>query len=130
MRHLSQEFRGKKIILGIDRLDYIKGIPQKLRAFEKLLTDHPEEKEKVVLIQVAIPTRTDVEEYKMLRKQVEGMIGMINGKHGESSSPTYREMLCLRPSLLTSRRDLHLHPNPVSLSLAEFRTTPRIVRRI
>jgi trehalose-6-phosphate synthase len=72
-------------------LDYIKGIPQKLRAFEKLLTDHPEVKEKVVLIQVAIPTRSDVEEYKMLRKQVEGMIGMINGKHGESSHQTYRD---------------------------------------
>ncbi|KAJ5807769.1 Alpha-alpha-trehalose-phosphate synthase (UDP-forming) [Penicillium riverlandense] len=82
MRHLSREFHGKQIILGVDRLDYIKGIPQKLRAYEKLLTDHPEMREKVVLIQVAIPTRTDVEEYKMLRKQVEGMIGMINGKHG------------------------------------------------
>jgi trehalose 6-phosphate synthase len=86
MRRMSQEFRGKKIILGVDRLDYIKGIPQKLRAFEKLLTDHPEVKEKVVLIQVAIPTRSDVEEYKMLRKQVEEMVGMINGKHGESSN--------------------------------------------
>ncbi|KAJ5604802.1 Alpha-alpha-trehalose-phosphate synthase (UDP-forming) [Penicillium lagena] len=82
MRLLSREFRGKEIILGIDRLDYIKGIPQKLRAFEKLLADHPEVKEKVTLIQVAIPTRGDVEEYKTLRRQVEEMIGMINGKHG------------------------------------------------
>lgn len=91
MRHLSREFRDKEIILGIDRLDYIKGIPQKLRAFDKLLTEHPEVKEKVILIQVAIPTRSDVEEYKMLRKQVEGMIGMINGKHGESYHQTHRD---------------------------------------
>lgn len=81
---LSQTFRGNKIVLGVDRLDYTKGIPQKLRAFDKLLSDHPEWKEKVVLIQVAVPTRSDVEEYRVLRKQVEEMVGTVNGKHGAS----------------------------------------------
>lgn len=84
VRQLARAFLGKKIILGVDRLDYIKGIPQKMRAFDKLLTDHPELKGKAALIQIAIPTRSDVEEYKMLRRQVEEMVGMINGKHGMS----------------------------------------------
>ena len=84
VRRLARAFIGNKIILGVDRLDYIKGIPQKLRAFDKLLTDHSEWKGKAVLVQVAIPTRSDVEEYKILRKQVEEMVGMINGKHGIS----------------------------------------------
>ena len=87
MERLSHEFNDTKIILGVDRLDYIKGIPQKLRAFDKLLTDHPEWKGKAVLIQVAIPTRADVEEYRILRKQVEEMVGTVNGKHGISSHP-------------------------------------------
>jgi len=101
MRHITREFRGKQIILGVDRLDYIKGIPEKLRAFERLLSDHPEMKEKVVLIQVAIPTRTDVEEYKMLRKRVEGMIGMINGKHGTFTYTPIRYLYrSLNPELL------------------------------
>src|ERR1700759_2279643 len=55
MDHMKQTFRGMKVILGVDRLDYIKGIPQKLLAFDALLHDHPELKGQVTLIQVAIP---------------------------------------------------------------------------
>ena len=84
MRELARAFHGKKIKVGVDRLDYIKGIHQKMRAFDKLLTDHPEWKGKAVLIQIAIPKRSDIEEYKTLRRQVEEMVGMINGKHGMS----------------------------------------------
>lgn len=87
VRQLARAFIGQRVILGIDRLDYIKGIPQKMRAFDKLLTDHPEWKGKAVLIQIAIPTRSDVEEYKMLRRQVEEIVGMINGKHGMHPAP-------------------------------------------
>jgi trehalose-6-phosphate synthase len=82
LHYLKQTFRGKKVILGVDRLDYIKGIPQKLLAFDTLLHDHPELKENVILIQVAIPTRADLDEYKVLRKEVEQLVGNINGKHG------------------------------------------------
>ena len=55
-----------------------------MRAFDKLLTDHPEWKGKAVLIQIAIPKRSDIEEYKTLRRQVEEMVGMINGKYNTS----------------------------------------------
>ena len=71
-----------KLIVGVDRLDYIKGVPQKLHAFEVFLDTHPEWIGKVVLIQVAVPSRGDVEEYQNLRASVNELIGRINGKFG------------------------------------------------
>lgn len=53
-------------MLGVDRLDMIKGIPQKLLAFEMFLEKNPEWREKVMLVQIAVPTRTDVHECKLL----------------------------------------------------------------
>lgn len=52
-------------MLGVDRLDMIKGIPQKLLAFEKFLEENPEWRDKVLLIQIAVPSRTDVPEYQV-----------------------------------------------------------------
>ncbi len=72
----------RKVILSIDRLDYTKGIPQRLEAFDTFLERNPEYKEKVVIILVAVPSRTQVEHYKLLKKQVDELIGRINGKYG------------------------------------------------
>ncbi|TID29887.1 hypothetical protein CANINC_001526 [Pichia inconspicua] len=71
-----------KIIVGVDRLDYIKGVPQKLHAFEIFLEQHPEWIGKVILVQVAVPSRGDVEEYQNLRANVNELIGRINGRFG------------------------------------------------
>ncbi|KAF2876718.1 glycosyl transferase, partial [Massariosphaeria phaeospora] len=79
---LEKKFQGVKIIVGVDRLDYIKGVPQKLHAFEVFLTEHPEWIGKVVLVQVAVPSRQDVEEYQNLRAVVNELVGRINGKFG------------------------------------------------
>ena len=79
---LEQKFQGIKIIVGVDRLDYIKGVPQKLHALEVFLTEHPEWIGKVVLVQVAVPSRQDVEEYQQLRAVVNELVGRINGKFG------------------------------------------------
>ena len=54
-----------QIMLGVDRLDMIKGIPQKLLAFEKFLEEHAEWRDKVLLVQIAVPTRGDVPEYQV-----------------------------------------------------------------
>lgn len=54
-----------QIMLGVDRLDMIKGIPQKLLAFEKFLEEHPDWRDKVLLVQIAVPTRGDVPEYQV-----------------------------------------------------------------
>jgi trehalose 6-phosphate synthase/phosphatase len=72
----------RKVILSIDRLDYSKGIQERLAAFDLFLDNHPEYREKVILILVAVPSRTRIEHYTQLKKEVEELIGKINGKHG------------------------------------------------
>lgn len=79
---LKETFKGQKIIIGVDRLDYIKGVPQKLHAMEVFLSEHPEWRGKVVLVQVAVPSRGDVEEYQYLRSVVNELVGRINGQFG------------------------------------------------
>lgn len=79
---LQRKFEDVKIIVGVDRLDYIKGVPQKLHALEVFLTEHPEWIGKVVLVQVAVPSRGEVEEYQNLRAVVNELVGRINGKFG------------------------------------------------
>lgn len=79
---LERKFEGTKILVGVDRLDYIKGVPQKLHALEIFLSEHPEWIGKVVLVQVAIPSREDVEEYQNLRAVVNELVGRINGRFG------------------------------------------------
>ncbi|MQL72932.1 hypothetical protein Taro_005254 [Colocasia esculenta] len=70
------------VMLGVDRLDMIKGIPQKILAFEKFLEENPTWRDKVVLLQIAVPTRTDVSEYQKLTSQVHEIVGRINGRFG------------------------------------------------
>ena len=72
----------RKIILSIDRLDYTKGILQRLEAYDIFLEKNPEYKEKVTLILVVVPSRTGIEHYIMLKKRVDQLVGKINGKHG------------------------------------------------
>jgi len=82
-----QEYkRDMKWILGVDRLDYIKGLPLKLRAFRSFLKRYPEEREKVQLVQVVIPSRTDVPEYRRLKDEIEQLVSSINGEYG---NPAY-----------------------------------------
>ena len=82
---LERTFAGKRIIVGVDRLDYTKGIPQKLLAFEELLKEHPQWRESAVLVQVAAPSRTGVEEYQQLKKEVDELVGRINGQFSTPS---------------------------------------------
>ena len=71
-----------KTILSIDRLDYTKGISQRLEAFDLFLEKYPEYKKCVTLIMVAVPSRTSVETYIRLKQQIDELVGRINGKHG------------------------------------------------
>ena len=72
----------ERLILGVDRLDYTKGIPRKLLAMERLLERSPQYRGKVRLLQIAVPSRENVAEYKSLRADVEGLVGRINGSSG------------------------------------------------
>ncbi|KAL3364383.1 hypothetical protein AABB24_013241 [Solanum stoloniferum] len=82
IKELKERFAGRKVMLGVDRLDMIKGIPQKILAFEKFLEENPYWRDKVVLLQIAVPTRTDVPEYQKLTSQVHEIVGRINGRFG------------------------------------------------
>ncbi|KAL8510050.1 hypothetical protein ACS0TY_017034 [Phlomoides rotata] len=82
IKELKERFSGRKVMLGVDRLDMIKGIPPKLLAFENFLEENPYWRDKVVLLQIAVPTRTDVPEYQKLTSQVHEIVGRINGRFG------------------------------------------------
>lgn len=79
---LKARFGDCKLIVGVDRLDYIKGVPQKMHALEVFLSEHPEWVGKVVLVQLAVPSREDVEEYQQLRSTINELVGRINGQYG------------------------------------------------
>lgn len=81
-----KENKKQKWILGVDRLDYTKGLLLKLSAFKQFLKRYPEEREKVQFVQVVIPSRTEVPEYKSLKKSLEQLVSSINGEYG---SPTW-----------------------------------------
>lgn len=72
----------EQLLLGVDRLDYTKGIPRKLLAMERLLERSPHYRGKVRLLQIAVPSRENVAEYKSLRNDVEQLVGRINGSSG------------------------------------------------
>ncbi|MCT4589435.1 MAG: bifunctional alpha,alpha-trehalose-phosphate synthase (UDP-forming)/trehalose-phosphatase [Carboxylicivirga sp.] len=72
----------RRLILSIDRLDYTKGIPQRLKAFRKFMEKYPEFHGKVTLVMLAVPSRGQVEEYMILKKEVDELVGNINGTYG------------------------------------------------
>ncbi len=74
---------GRKIILGVDRLDYTKGIDLRVKAFGELLSKGHDTISDTVLVQVAVPSRERIEEYQELRSTVEELVGQINGRFGE-----------------------------------------------
>lgn len=82
IKTLEQKYKDVKVIVGVDRLDHIKGLTQKLKGFDAFLDDHPELRNKIVLIQVAVPSREDVKEYQELETELSTIAGKINGKHG------------------------------------------------
>ena len=75
-----------RLVVGVDRLDYSKGIPRRLLAFEQLLRRHPEWRERIRLVQVAVPTRGSVGGYRRFRRDVDALVGRINGELG---TPTW-----------------------------------------
>jgi trehalose-6-phosphate synthase len=81
VKELEMEDGGPKLLVGADRIDYTKGIPERLRAFDLLLTRHPEFCSKVTLVQLAAPSRTHVEEYRKLNEELDSLVDDINWRH-------------------------------------------------
>jgi trehalose 6-phosphate synthase/phosphatase len=82
IKNLSGKLEKTRKILSIDRLDYTKGVLHRLKGFDLFLKNYPEYKEKVTLVLVAVPSRTKVKRYQSLKKNVDELIGKINGEHG------------------------------------------------
>ncbi len=79
---LRRRVSGKRVILSVDRLDYTKGIVQRLRGFDLFLESSPEFREKVTLILIVSPSRTKVAHYSHLKREVSELVGTINGRYG------------------------------------------------
>ncbi|HEV2798827.1 MAG TPA: trehalose-6-phosphate synthase, partial [Nocardioides sp.] len=82
----------RRIFLGVDRLDYTKGIYSRLRAFGELVRDGKIDVEDAVFVQVATPSRERVEQYRILRDDIERLVGGINGDHGRIGRPAISYM--------------------------------------
>jgi alpha,alpha-trehalose-phosphate synthase [UDP-forming] len=81
---LRHELAHKCLVLGVDRMDYTKGIPERLKAFRILLRRFPELRQRVTLMQVVVPSREEIFNYKELRREVELLVSQINGEFTES----------------------------------------------
>lgn len=80
---MTREYSRRKLLVGVDRLDYSKGLPQRLRAFREFLTRNPEFRGKATLIQIASPSRENVSAYSDLLHELETLCGSINGNFGD-----------------------------------------------
>ena len=80
---LRTSLLGRPLILGVDRLDYSKGLRQRFTAFERFLEHHPHHHGQVVFMQVAPPSRGDIETYREIRRELEAEAGRINGRFAE-----------------------------------------------
>lgn len=81
-RDVRQQTGAATVILSAERLDYVKGVLERLECFERYLERHPERHGKVSFVQIAVPTRTGMEEFQLMRRQVEEAVGRINGRFG------------------------------------------------
>ena len=80
---LAEQFSGRRLLLGVDRLDYTKGIIERLLAIEMLLERRPDLRTSLAFLQIAVPSRDNVREYRQLRTAVEQHVGRINGLYTE-----------------------------------------------
>jgi trehalose 6-phosphate synthase len=80
---LRESLAGRKLIIGADRLDYSKGLPERFRAYSELLARYPQHRQKVSYLQVAARSREDVSEYRDLKKNLDRLTGAVNGKYAE-----------------------------------------------
>ncbi|MFJ2986471.1 alpha,alpha-trehalose-phosphate synthase (UDP-forming) [Collimonas sp. NPDC087041] len=78
-----KEYSRRRLLIGVDRLDYSKGLPQRIRAFGELLREYPENRHSATLLQVASPSREDVDAYVDIQHELESLCGAINGNYGD-----------------------------------------------
>ena len=83
VRQLCKTLNGQKLILGIERMDYTKGIVERLLAMENLLEHNPELRGTITLVQLVTPSRADVEAYRQRKREIDEIVGRINGRFSD-----------------------------------------------
>jgi trehalose 6-phosphate synthase len=83
VRRLRTSLDGAKLIIGVDRLDYSKGLTQRIQAFDRLLKQNPKISREVAMLQIAVPSRSTIDTYRDLQAEVARLVGQVNGTHGE-----------------------------------------------
>ncbi|MBP0446767.1 trehalose-6-phosphate synthase [Roseomonas sp. SSH11] len=84
VQRFQESLAGRSLVIGAERLDYTKGLPERLRAFGALLEGFPEHRNRVTYLQIAARSREDVESYKDLKREIETLAGRINGDYSEA----------------------------------------------
>ena len=82
-KRLLESLQGRDLIIGVDRLDYSKGLVARMEAVDHLMQAYPANRGRVVMLQIAPPSRADVPEYMDLRRELEGVVGRVNGTYAE-----------------------------------------------
>lgn len=82
-QRLKQSLVGRSLVIGVDRLDYSKGLPNRFDAFGRLLSNYPEHRQKVSYLQIAAKSREDVSEYQIIKRDLDRRVGNINGRFAE-----------------------------------------------
>jgi trehalose 6-phosphate synthase len=80
---IRKEMRGRQIVLGVDRLDYTKGVPERLRAMRDLLESRRSMRQRMSLVQIVVPSREDIPKYRELKLEIERLVSQINGQFGD-----------------------------------------------
>jgi trehalose 6-phosphate synthase len=82
-RRLRDSLANRSLVIGVDRLDYSKGIPNRLHAFQELLSRWPQHRSRVTFMQIAPVSRAELAQYRALRHEIEALAGRVNGKFSE-----------------------------------------------
>ncbi|HET6493207.1 MAG TPA: trehalose-6-phosphate synthase, partial [Burkholderiales bacterium] len=83
VQRLCASLNGAKLLLGVDRIDYSKGLHERIRALDCLLTQYPKLRRRVSMLQVAVPSRTSIDSYRVLQREIAALTGEVNAKHGD-----------------------------------------------
>jgi len=112
VRNLRRAYGGRELVFGADRLDYTKGIKERLLAFERLLQTHPERAGSFSMVQVVVPSRHQVDEYRRMKLEIDQHVGRINGDYGRDGwTPVHYKYRAL------SREDLVAYYRAASVAL-------------
>jgi len=84
-QRLRNKLGAPTVLLAVDRLDYTKGMPERMQAFAELLERHPNFAQRVTLVQIAVPSRAEVDQYAALKREVDELVGQINGRYASPS---------------------------------------------